>query len=205
MGRSKINFGDETLIDLTEDTVTPEAMLAGVTAHNAAGDPIEGTLVPGDMKASVYDPTGKYQDVFAWATSKANDAARLANAAQADAEDAATAAANAQRTANAAGALAESALQPDGDGSNLTSDISGSGVKINIVAGETLQKMFGKIRRYLADLKTLAYQDTVPRALLADDVPLLPDVTTADNGKFLRVVSGAWAAASVPDANGGAF
>lgn len=33
----------------------------------------------------------------------------------------------------------------------------------------------------------------------------LPMVTTADNGKFLRVVSGAWAAASVPDANGGAF
>ena len=47
MGRSKINFGDETLIDLTEDTVTPEAMLAGVTAHNAAGEKITGTLDPG--------------------------------------------------------------------------------------------------------------------------------------------------------------
>ena len=47
MGRSKINFGDETLIDLTEDTVTPEAMLSGVTAHNAAGEKITGTLDPG--------------------------------------------------------------------------------------------------------------------------------------------------------------
>ncbi len=47
MGRSKINFGDETLIDLTEDTVTPEAMLACVTAHNAAGEKITGTLDPG--------------------------------------------------------------------------------------------------------------------------------------------------------------
>lgn len=47
MGRSKINFGDETLIDLTEDTVTPESLLAGVTAHDAAGEKIEGTLVPG--------------------------------------------------------------------------------------------------------------------------------------------------------------
>ena len=33
----------------------------------------------------------------------------------------------------------------------------------------------------------------------------LPNVTTADNGKFLCVVSGAWAAASIPNANGGSF
>lgn len=33
----------------------------------------------------------------------------------------------------------------------------------------------------------------------------LPTVTTADNGKFLRVVSGAWAAESIPNANGGSF
>ena len=33
----------------------------------------------------------------------------------------------------------------------------------------------------------------------------VPAVTTADNGKFLRVVSGAWAAVSVANANGGSF
>lgn len=33
----------------------------------------------------------------------------------------------------------------------------------------------------------------------------LPSVTAEDNGKFLRVEAGAWAAASVPDANGGSF
>lgn len=33
----------------------------------------------------------------------------------------------------------------------------------------------------------------------------LPSVTSSDNGKFLRVVNGAWAAASVPDANGVSF
>lgn len=37
------------------------------------------------------------------------------------------------------------------------------------------------------------------------DGKALPTVTSTDDGKFLRVVSGAWAAASVPDANGGAF
>ena len=33
----------------------------------------------------------------------------------------------------------------------------------------------------------------------------VPTVTTSDNGKFLRVVNGAWAAVAIPDANGGSF
>ena len=33
----------------------------------------------------------------------------------------------------------------------------------------------------------------------------LPAVTTADNGKFLRVVNGTWAAAEIANANGGSF
>ena len=35
--------------------------------------------------------------------------------------------------------------------------------------------------------------------------PSIPEVTSEDNGKFLRVVDGAWAAASVPSANGVSF
>lgn len=43
-GVSKVVLADgTTLIDLTQDTVTPETMLAGTTAHNAAGEPITGT------------------------------------------------------------------------------------------------------------------------------------------------------------------
>ena len=33
----------------------------------------------------------------------------------------------------------------------------------------------------------------------------LPAVTASDNGKFLRVVSGAWAAVKIANANGGSF
>lgn len=33
----------------------------------------------------------------------------------------------------------------------------------------------------------------------------LPAVTSSDNGKFLQVVNGAWAAATIPSANGGSF
>ena len=33
----------------------------------------------------------------------------------------------------------------------------------------------------------------------------VPTVTTSDNGKFLRVVNGAWAAVAIANANGGSF
>lgn len=42
MGKSKIIYGGEVLMDLTGDSVTPETLLVGATAHNMAGDAIEG-------------------------------------------------------------------------------------------------------------------------------------------------------------------
>lgn len=45
MGKSKIVYGGETLIDLTGDSVTPQTLPVGETAHNAAGEPIEGAMV----------------------------------------------------------------------------------------------------------------------------------------------------------------
>ena len=44
MPRSKIIYGDEVLIDLTGDTVTADTLLKGITAHDAAGNEIEGAL-----------------------------------------------------------------------------------------------------------------------------------------------------------------
>lgn len=43
MGASKIIYGGEVKIDLTSDSVTPENLASGVTAHDKAGDPIVGT------------------------------------------------------------------------------------------------------------------------------------------------------------------
>ena len=43
MGNSKIVVYGETYIDLTADTVTPESLAQGVTAHDKAGDQITGT------------------------------------------------------------------------------------------------------------------------------------------------------------------
>ena len=40
---SKVIYGGRTLIDLTQDTVTPENILKGFTTHDASGAPITGT------------------------------------------------------------------------------------------------------------------------------------------------------------------
>lgn len=42
---NKVILGSRTLLDLTEDTVTPEDLLSGVTAHSKSGDPIVGSLI----------------------------------------------------------------------------------------------------------------------------------------------------------------
>ena len=47
MANNKVQLSDGTvLLDLTGDTVTPETLLSGVTAHNAAGDRIVGAVAP---------------------------------------------------------------------------------------------------------------------------------------------------------------
>lgn len=48
MGVSKVVFNQKTLVDLTSDTVTPETLLEGITAHNASGELITGILAGGN-------------------------------------------------------------------------------------------------------------------------------------------------------------
>lgn len=55
----------------------------------------------------------------------------------------------------------------------------------------------GASKKWLAWLGTLARDEDIPEGV--------PSVTAADNGKFLRVVSGAWAAVEIANANGGSF
>ena len=48
MANNKVQLSDGTvLLDLTGDTVTPQTLLSGVTAHNAAGEKITGAVVVG--------------------------------------------------------------------------------------------------------------------------------------------------------------
>ena len=46
MAVNKVEVNGETKLDLTQDTVAPENLLSGATAHNAAGERISGAVAP---------------------------------------------------------------------------------------------------------------------------------------------------------------
>lgn len=46
MAVSKVVYGTTVLVDLTEDSVSAGTLLRGVSAHNAAGEPIVGKCAP---------------------------------------------------------------------------------------------------------------------------------------------------------------
>ena len=105
-------------------------------------------------------------------------------------------------------------LDKTGDGSNVTAAFTAASSRTNIATGEKLSVLFGKIAKWLSDLGSLAFKSTVAKTDLASDVQTSLEkadsavnipVTTADNGKFLRVVNGVWAATTVDNANGVSF
>lgn len=64
---NKISYGDKVLIDLTEDTVTPATLKSGVTAHDASGAQITGTLdttPPEESDINFWDYDGTL--LYAW-------------------------------------------------------------------------------------------------------------------------------------------
>ena len=52
MGVSKVDYDNQTLIDLSNDTVTPQTLAKGYTAHNSNGDKIVGIMTSGDAPSS---------------------------------------------------------------------------------------------------------------------------------------------------------
>ena len=46
---NKVEYFGKVLIDLTEDSITPDKLLAGETAHDKTGNIITGTMQPLDF------------------------------------------------------------------------------------------------------------------------------------------------------------
>lgn len=123
MGVSKVDFAGNTLVDLTGDSVTPETLLEGATAHNAAGDQIAGAV----------------------------------------------------------------AVAPASNTTPKAPGMASAGSEDAYARGDHVHPE--------------------PESIEADLVEIaeLPQVSSTDEGKFLRVVDGVWAAAAVLDANGESF
>lgn len=61
MAKNKIIFGGEVLIDLTGDTVSPETLANGVTAHDKSGELITGTST---KDSDTSDATAKVAEIL---------------------------------------------------------------------------------------------------------------------------------------------
>lgn len=61
MAISKVIFGDETLIDLTADTIKADKLLKGYTAHSADGNTITGTCT---FDANTQDATATADEIL---------------------------------------------------------------------------------------------------------------------------------------------
>lgn len=61
MAINKVIYGGETLIDLTSDTVTPEKLLKGASAHDKSGEVIQGNC---EYDANTSDATAAASEIL---------------------------------------------------------------------------------------------------------------------------------------------
>lgn len=71
---NKVVYDGDTLIDLTEDTVAADKLLAGYTAHDASGAAVTGTIADGDNlgygSSSYLVGTARAGTAYAWTTTQ---------------------------------------------------------------------------------------------------------------------------------------
>lgn len=152
MAVNKVEINGEVKLDLTQDTVTADTLLKGSSAHDAAGNPVEGKVITIPIPVT------------------------------------------------------EDVLKGDGRGgidTIQTSPVESIDIPVGIFKGTAS----GNIETAIPGMDYLAEAPVTSVNGKTGDVTVseIPSVTASDNGKFLRVVSGAWAAVSISDAHGGSF
>lgn len=117
----------------------------------------------GDMLASVYDPNGKHQDIFAYVDNAIKDVKVTTDA---------TPTQGSTNPVQSGGVYSDlvNKLGKTGDGSNVTAAFTTASTRANVATGEKLSVLFGKIAKWFSDLGSLAFKSTVAKSDLASDV-----------------------------------
>lgn len=256
MAVNKVEINGEVKLDLTQDTVTENTLLKGVTAHDAAGNSVEGKVVTtpvpvtsnllkgdgaGGVSAatpgtdylteapvtSVNGATGEVKSTFYVTVTQGDDGSVTAD--KTSVEVYAAYEAGYAVYAKAQGVTLPLLAAVDNSmeivlafGAVMANNPEGSPVyAIVIYNGLAWQVWYGELARledipaiptalknpYSLNIKigktTTSYDGSAAKTV---EIPEgVPSVTAADNGKFLRVANGAWAAVEIANANGGSF
>lgn len=260
MAVNKVEINGEVKLDLTQDTVTENTLLKGVTAHNAAGNPVEGkvvttpvpktsNLLKGDGAGgigaavpgmdylteapvtSVNGATGEVKSTFyVTVTPTGNEYAATADKTAAEVYAAYAAGYAVYAIVNFSDVIIPFELPLVAAVSISDTITLGFGAlgSLDPTARPQYPTVVYTGMAWMAWFGTLAKESDIPTELknpyslnikIGDtmtrydgsaaktvEIPKgVPSVTTADNGKFLRVVNGVWAAAAIDNANGGSF
>lgn len=255
MAVNKVEINGEVKLDLTQDTVTENTLLKGVTAHDAAGNAVEGKVVTtpvpvtsnllkgdgaGGVTAatpgtdylteapvtSVNGATGEVKSTFYVTVTQGDDGSVTADKTAEEVYAAYTAGYTVYAIVNLSGYALPTILPMLAgvkDSDQVTLGFIGLiGVKIatvqyywstwSVIITTLLSSGDITIPEYLPNPNALnitigntttSYDGSAAKTV---EIPEgVPSVTTADNGKFLRVANGAWAAVEIANANGGSF
>lgn len=256
MAVNKVEINGEVKLDLTQDTVTENTLLKGVTAHDAAGNPVEGKVVttpvpktsnllkgdgaggigaavPGTdyLKTapvtSVNGAIGDVKSAFYVTVTQGDNYTATADKTAEEVYAAYAAGYAVYAIVNLSG-LSESLILP------MTAVLKDSSQMmlafITVTEFSVVLAQYSGSAWWVANA-TLAYSEDIPTipeylpnpnalnikigdtttsydgsAAKTVEIPEdVPPVTTSDNGKFLRVVNGVWAAVAIDNANGGSF
>ena len=228
MAVNKVEIDGEVKLDLTQDTVTEDTLLQGTTAHDAAGNTIKGKVVTtpvpktsdllkGDGKGGVSAATPG-TDYLAEAPVTSVNGATGATKSTFYVKVTPTGsgyAATADKTAADVYAAYEVGYAvyaivkfPNVHAPFELPLVAAASLPDTIVLGfgalgsldPTAKPQYPTVT--YTGMAWMAWFGTLARA---SDIPNIPAVTTADNGKILRVINGAWAAAELLSAGGASF
>lgn len=219
-GRSinKVEIDGVVRLDLTQDTVSEDTLLQGTTAHDAAGNPIEGKVVTspipvtedvlkgdghggiGTMQTSPVESIDIPVGILKGTASGNIETATPGTDYLAEAP---VTSVNGKTGDVTIGEVPSVTTSDNGKVATVINGVwsarrptsyspfSGASASAAGAVGLVPSPQKGQQNRYLKGDGTWA--------------DVLPQVAASDNGKFLRVVSGAWAAVSLSDAHGGSF
>lgn len=204
MAVSKVILNGDVLMDVTQDTVSSDTLLSGQTATGADGVRLTGS-------ASVPQPSDAAPSMDG--TAAAGSSANYARADHVHPSDTAKLGGVTLSTSAdtyAVPVTGGTANIDVGDGLNVSDsnnritlkaktgttsgtvaagDHTHSGYQATLVSGTNIKTVNGTSLLGSGNISTAE----------------LPSVSASDNGKVLRVISGAWAAASLPSASGVSF